>query len=315
MRDTDRHAWPSGTIRVAIGICTFRRPTLTETLHSLAAQTLPQDTSCCVIVADNDETPTARPLVQQAQASNPYPLHYVHAPARNISLARNALLGKAAALDVDYLAFIDDDETAAPEWTQHLLERITASGDDVVLGRVKAVYRPDAARWLQRVRPHDAAPVIQRDGRILNGYAGSVMLRLGSPALQGRRFNPALGITGGEDDDFFRSMVRDGGTISYAPDAVVLEKVPQSRESLRYLMLRRFRSGQTFGMITQPDRRGGFAALQLTQAAAKTTVLLAWAGLNLFSQERRMRALLRAALHAGVCAHLLGKKTLELYKS
>ena len=315
MRDTDCHEGASGTAKIAIGICTFRRPALTETLHSLAAQALPLGTSCCVIVADNDETPTALPLVEQAQTSNPLALHYVHAPARNISLARNAILKKAAALGVDYLAFIDDDETAAPDWIKLLLERITATGDDVVLGRITAIYRPDTAAWLQKVRPHDTAPVIQRDGRILNGYAGNVILRLGRPALQGRRFNTAFGITGGEDDDFFRGMVRDGGTISYAPDAVVFEKVPKPRESLRYLMLRRFRSGQTYGMITEPDRRGRLAAIQLTQAAAKTAVLLTWAGLNVFSPDRRMRALLRASLHAGVCSHLLGKKTLELYKS
>lgn len=315
MRDTDHHELPSGTAKIAIGICTFRRPMLTETLHSLAAQALPPGTSCSVIVADNDDTPTALPLVEQARTAASHPLHYVHAPARNICLARNALLDKAADLGVDYLAFIDDDETATPDWIKNLLEQISASGDDAVLGHVQAVYRPDTAAWLHRVRPHDAAPVIQRDGRILTGYAGNVILRLKSPALQGRRFNPALGVTGGEDDDFFSSMVRDGGTISYAPDAFVFEKVPPARESLRYLMLRKFRSGQTYAMITEPDRRGRLGVIPLTQAAAKTALLLTWAGLNVLSPDRRMRALLRASLHAGVCAHLLGTKTLELYKS
>jgi succinoglycan biosynthesis protein ExoM len=315
MIQTGIHKQPDVTTKVAIGICTFRRPALANTLQSLAAQTLPPNAECCVIVADNDDSPSAKPLVENAQTSAPLALHYVHAPSRNISLARNALLDKARELGADFLAMIDDDEIATPDWARHLLEEISISDADVVLGKVNAVYRPGTAEWLQRVRPHDAAPVIQRDGRILTGYAGNAMLRLGSPFLQGRRFDLSLGITGGEDDDFFRSMVRDGGTISYAPEAVAFEDVPPARESLKYLMLRKFRTGQTYGMITEPDRRGSLGVVQFSQAAAKTTALLAWAGLNALSPERRMSALLRASLHAGVCSHILGRKTLELYKS
>lgn len=315
MLDTDSKKWPSGTTKIAIGVCTFRRAALTDTLDSLAAQVLPQDTDCCVIIADNDETQSALPLVEKAQCANPLPLHYVHAPARNISLARNALLETATLLGADYLAIIDDDAVATPDWTAQLLKAINAAGSDVALGKVNAIYRPDTPAWMQNVRPHDAAPVIQRDGRILTGYTCNAILRLNSPTVQGRRFNPSMGVTGGEDDVFFSGMVREGGTICFAPDAVVYEDVPQARESLRYLLLRRFRAGQTYGLITAPDRGRGLGVAQLTKAAAKTTALLTWAGLNAFSQDRRMNALLRAALHAGVCSHILGRKTLELYKS
>jgi succinoglycan biosynthesis protein ExoM len=315
MLDHVRDDLQSRRIRVAIGMCTFRRPSLAQSLKSLARQKTMNDVECCVIIADNDETPSAQPMVDMAQEGHPMRLHYVHAPACNISIARNALLDKAAALGVDFLAMIDDDEEATPDWINHLLEGMHSSAADVVVGKVTAVYRPDTADWMQKTRPHDAAPVIQRDGQILTGYCGNVMLRLSSPFLQGRRFNPDLGLTGGEDDLYFRSMVRAGGTIGYVPAAVVLEEVPKARESLRYLLLRRFRAGQTHGLITAPDRGGLRGVIHLGKAAAKATVLLAWAGLNLFRPEPRMKALLRASLHVGVCSHLLGKKTLELYKS
>ncbi|MFU8864485.1 MAG: glycosyltransferase family 2 protein [Rhodobacterales bacterium] len=302
-------------IKVAVGMCTFRRSSLMQTLESLAVQTGLEDVECCVIIADNDETKSARHLVEKAQIDHPMQLHYVHAPAFNISVARNALLETAQSLNADFLAMIDDDETATPDWLRQLLDEIESAKVDVVVGKITAIYRPDTAVWLQKARPHDTEPVIQRDGRILNGYCGNVMLRLSSPFLQGHRFNPDLGLTGGEDDLFFRSMVRAGGTIGYAPDAVVLEEVPEARERLQYLLLRKFRAGQTHGLITQPDRGGMRGVVHLTKAASKATVLLAWAGLNVFRPERRMTALLRASLHAGVCSHLLGKKTLELYKS
>lgn len=305
----------SSKIKVAVGMCTFRRPSLMQTLESLAVQTGLENVECCVIIADNDETKSALTLVEKAQIDHPMPLHYVHAPAFNISVARNALLETAQALNADFLAMIDDDETATSDWLRQLLDKIEAAKVDVVVGKITAIYRPDTAIWLQKARPHDMEPVIQRDGRIVNGYCGNVMLRLSSPFLQGHRFNPDLGLTGGEDDLFFRSMVRAGGTIGYAPDAVVLEEVPEARERLQYLLLRKFRAGQTHGLITQPDRGGMRGVVHLTKAASKATVLLAWAGVNVFRPERRMKALLRASLHVGVCSHLLGKKTLELYKS
>lgn len=315
MFDAETNEIRSRKIRVAIGLCTFRRASLVQTLESLALQTGIGDVECCVIIADNDETQSALPLVKKSQIDHPLQLHYIHAPAFNISVARNALLETAQSLNADFLAMIDDDETASPDWVRHMLEEMSSTDSDVVVGKITAIYRSDTAAWLQKARPHDTAPVIQRDGRILNGYSGNVMLRLSSPFLQGHRFNPELGQTGGEDDLFFRTMVRAGGKIGYAPEAVVLEEVPEARESLQYLLLRKFRAGQTHGLITQPDRGGTHGVVHLTKAASKATVLLAWAGLNVFRPERRMKALLRASLHAGVCSHLLGKKTLELYKS
>lgn len=315
MHDNVQQTWPSGAVRVAFGVCTFRRSTLAQTLRSLSRQTLVQETDCCVIVADNDDTPSALPLVEQARNNSAMRLHYVHAPARNISVARNALVEKAWLLGADFLAMIDDDEVARVDWGRQLLDGMNASAADVVIGKVTAVYKADTVSWMRKSQLHDAVPVIQRDGRILNGYTGNVMLRLDSPHLRGRRFDLSLGRTGGEDDAFFHGMVRSGGRIHYVPAAIVHEEVPKERESLRFLLRRSFRAGQTHGMITEPDRIDGGKLVALAKAISKATVLLAWAGLNVFWPARRTRALMRTALHVGVCSHLLGKNTLELYKS
>ena len=100
-------------MRIEVLICTFRRPFLEQTLASVAAQVLPDGASLGVVVADNDTGPTARELVQRIAAGFPFALTYVHAPERNISLARNACLDTATA---EYVAFLDDDETAPPGW-------------------------------------------------------------------------------------------------------------------------------------------------------------------------------------------------------
>ena len=62
---------------------------------------------------------------------------YVHAPARNISIARNAALDAAQA---PLVAFIDDDETATPLWLAALLECHQQTSATIIFGPVQAVY-------------------------------------------------------------------------------------------------------------------------------------------------------------------------------
>ena len=57
--------------------------------------------------------------------------------AANISIARNACLEHSRG---ELLVFIDDDETATPEWLASLVAKMDESGADVVLGPVKAIY-------------------------------------------------------------------------------------------------------------------------------------------------------------------------------
>ncbi len=299
---------------VAIGICTFRRPILDRTLASLAAQRLGPTHRACIIVADNDDAPSARSLVDNARPGHRMPLHYLHAPARNISIARNALLDAAHNLGAVLLAMIDDDEIASPDWARTLIAELEVSGADAVLGTVLASYRPQAPRWLQQARLHDVRPVVLPDGRIVTGYSGNVILNLDRPALRDRRFDISFGRTGGEDDAFFRGLVRDGGRIGHAATAITHEDVPECRESLGFVLRRSFRAGQTHGRIngtTSLAARG----IMFAKAAAKTCVLAGSAALSTFSPPRRARALKRAALHAGVCSQLLGGKVLELYRS
>ncbi len=315
MLDTKYDNTSADTLLVAFGVCTFRRPALSNALKSLLAQTLIQDRKCCIIVADNDDTPSAEALTRQIADEFPtIPVHYVHAPARNISIARNALLKRAAELGADFIAVMDDDEVASQDWARLLLNEITTSGADAVLGPVTAVYRPDAPDWMKNARLHDISPVIQPDGRIITGYTSNVILRLDSAHLRGRWFDHAFGNSGGEDDVYFHGMVRDGGKIGFASSAIVYEDVPQNREQLKDLLRRYFRAGQTHGLISRPDTRFR-RMMAFFNAAAKAAALLAWAGLNIFAPGRRTRSLMRASLHLGVCWQILGGKMFVIYGS
>ncbi|ACG77564.1 glycosyl transferase, group 2 family protein [Phenylobacterium zucineum HLK1] len=295
---------------VDVAVCTYRRPAVAETLASIARQALAPDVRVRVIVADNDEQPEARARVLAAAKALALEVAYVHAPARNISLARNACLEAAEA---PFLAFIDDDETASEGWLAALLAEAEAGGWDAVLGPVRAVYGPQAPPWMAAGDFHSTRPV-QAGGRILKGYAGNVLVRRETVERLGLRFDLALGRQGGEDDDFFYRLTDAGGTIGYAPDALAFEPVPEQRASLKWLLKRSFRTGQTHG--SRLRRRSPGAAGRLVQsglAAAKGGVCLAGAAASAFSPARRGRWLVRGALHAGVVARLAGWRELQLY--
>lgn len=284
---------------VSICVCTFRRPELSETLGSLARLRLSRDIRAEIIVVDNDATPSARGAVEEARRHCDIAVRYVHAPYANISIARNAAMD---ASEARFLAFIDDDETASPGWLAALLQAQQATGADIVLGPVNAIYQEDAPEWMRASDLHSTMPVVSR-GEIRTGYSGNVLIDRASPAVAGLRFDLALGKTGGEDTVFFGAAYRSGASLVFAADAVVTEPVPASRCSMRWLADRKLRSGRTHARLRlEIDNRNRWVELALASAkagycAAASLARLPW-------QRRRNMSALRFLFHAGVVAEL-----------
>lgn len=289
---------------VDVCVCTYQRTTLVDCLRSI----LDQQTSAAlrIVVADNDEQPSARPLVD-GLGSTDIPITYVHAPARNISLARNACLDAASA---DWIAFTDDDQTAEPGWIEALLDEADRGGWDAVLGPVDAAYQEPPPAWVQAGDFHSTRPVWV-GGEILTGYAGNVLIRRALVEELGLRFRLDYGRTGGEDLDFFYRFSDGGGRIGFAPEALAREIVPPARASLRWLLRRNFRAGQSHGarLTGQPGARPVKVALAAAKAGACGLLALAHGPIA----HRRNRLLVRAALHLGVVARLMGRKEITIY--
>ena len=293
-------------LRIDVCVCTYRRRELEATLLSLGAMYVPGNAAVRIIVADNDAAPSARELVYTLAARLPFDVAYVHCPASNISIARNACLESSAG---DLTVFIDDDSTASREWLTELVGVAEATGADAVLGPVRAVYSPDAPDWMRRGDFHSTLPVFV-DGEIRTGYSGNVLLRRASPRVAGRRFNLALGRTGGEDSEYFTHLHRAGGRIAFAPKALVYEPVPENRAQFSWLLKRRFRSGQTHGRLLA-ERSG--AIRSVVQASAKVVYCFLAAAVHAIAPERRNRFALRGVMHLGVVSGLLGVREIRQY--
>ena len=294
------------TAPVDVCICTFHRPAVVDAVLSAAQQTPPP---ARILVIDNAETPEAAGRVARIQTRTSVPLIYIHAPARNISVARNAALAAAAA---DWLAFLDDDEIAQPGWLAALLAQARAGACDAVLGPVDAVYPPETPAWILDLDSHSTRPV-EVGGVIRKGYAGNAMLRRATVARLGLRFDPALGRSGGEDDRFFYELTDAGGVIVYAPGALALEPAPAARLSLTWLMRRSFRAGQSHGARLRRLHGRIGCLVQIAVAAVKVCASAGGAALHVADRPRRNRWLLRLSLHAGAMARLAGQRELQLY--
>jgi len=285
-------------LSVAVCLCCHDRTSVVMTLKSLALQRLPPRWRLRVLVADNGETPRHRDAITAQATGLGLDLTYLHAPANNVSIARNACLDAA---DATWLAFIDDDEVAPPDWLATLLkERAKA---DVVLGSVRAVFgQHDPGAWLAGAGLHDTG--IGRTDRPDKGYTCNALVRRAAVARIGLRFDPDLGRTGGEDTDFFRRLHASGARFIYCPDAWLFEEVPAARQRIGWIVRRRFRLGQIHARL---DRRRGAARLALAASAAAKALWCALAALLRAGQpQAAAAAAARGAFHAGVLATLAG---------
>lgn len=300
---------------LVVGVCTFRRPTLTRTLASVAAQEPPPGWRVEIVVADNDDIPSAGDAVAAFAVGSAHPVAYIHAPSRNISIARNAILAEAKARGAGRLAFIDDDETAREGWLRALADAMDASGADAVMGPVVAVYEPGTPAWMRVVRPHDTMPETDPEGRPIAGHTCNALVELTSPALDAQRFDPSRGLSGGEDTAFFVAVRRAGGRFALAPAAIVEETVPPTRARLRWLATRRYRMGQTHGSLLPAGGRTGARVAQAVVATAKIVWCAGAAIATAPVAATRNRAVLRGALHLGTLSALLGARAVVPYGS
>ncbi|TIX51234.1 glycosyltransferase [Alteraurantiacibacter aquimixticola] len=289
---------------IDVCICTYRRPEIAGTLASIAAQDLPDHLRLRVIVADNDSTAARLEEIAACCRSLNLDHIYVHAPEKNISRARNACLDNASA---DWVAFIDDDETAEEGWLAALAA--ARPGKNCVFGPTRAIYDPETAPdWMIRgdFHSHSMGP---REAAH-NGSTCNVMIDRLFVERHGLRFREELGTVGGEDTMFFHDMLDNGASFAFEPKAMVSEPVAPARANLKWLLRRRYRSGQIHFRALQ---RGTRSRVSIAGSAFIRVAYCALAALFAPNKTGKARNLARGALHAGVLTSAFGASLYEEY--
>jgi succinoglycan biosynthesis protein ExoM len=211
---------------------------LMECLTSIAMQET--DFAVAVIVSDNQSDGGNQSIVESCAETFPFPLQYVHEPRRGISNARNAAFSKAINLGADWIAVIDDDETADPHWLSSLIARAEECGADMVGGpvarRYPANYPINLPRlpWRRAPQSPDAGPASTANALISVRSLSALGVEL--------RFDPSL--ESGEDREFFGRAYAAGALGAWSNNAVVTETAVVSRYGIKGCIRRGYNSGK-----------------------------------------------------------------------
>lgn len=255
---------------VSIIIPTFRRAEgLDRAMASVAAQESLQGVGITLIVCDNSPEASARAQVEAFALSAPFPVVFIHEPRTGVANARNAAV---AASTAEFIAFLDDDEEAPPNWLSRLLAAQQQFAADVVFGPVTArlpegvqSYRPYFQSFFSRFGPEQS--------EVLSHYygCGNSLIRAG--ALDEAPFAATQNEMGGEDDLLFTAMKAQGRVMAWAADAPVWEDVPPHRATLNYTLKRGFAYGQGPSHSTGTNGKWLACAAWMMQGAAQAVVL------------------------------------------
>lgn len=230
-------------VTVSIIIPTQRRPApLRLAARSVFRQAGVDLKGMELVVVDNDQTPSAKSVVEALAAETALPVVYVHEPVAGVANARNAAM---AAAKGDLIAFLDDDEEAPEGWLAALLTARERFDADVVFGPVRARapeavtdHRAYLEAFFSRPGPAEAGVIDHYYG------CGDSLVRRAALPDPKRPFSPLRNHIGGEDDLLFGQMRAQGARFAWAPEAFVWEDPAPERLNLRYTIRRAFAYGQ-----------------------------------------------------------------------
>jgi succinoglycan biosynthesis protein ExoM len=228
---------------ILIGLCTYKRPKmLADCLAGITALSLPIGVQVHLVVVDNDITPGLVTETEKNMDGLLAPIHeagifaiYIQEQLRGISYARNAVLNYSHKIKADYIAFIDDDEIPDQNWLVELYQMIDIHQCAGVQG---IIYR--------RYPNGDLTITGRRRGELPNGHhlspddavtTGNIIFSTKLIRDWGLKFHSQLGLSGGEDVDFFEQAQRKGGIFLLNKKAIVIETVPLERTTFGWRLL------------------------------------------------------------------------------
>ena len=247
------------TISIAVCVATYNRPFgLRRLLESLRTQTFVHHKTPDweVIVVDNDASAPNEEFIRGLNKEFPVPITYAVQPKRGIASVRN--LAVALAKNVDFVAFIDDDEAADPRWLDELLTGITTHLADVVTGPVIAAFETPPKKWIVKGRffERERYPT----GNVMDfARTGNVLIDKKYFAGFEDPFSEDLNLVGGEDTLLFTRVQQKGAKIVWVDEAITHEYNSPQRANLNWLLKRSLRLGNT---IVQVERMAGQSVLK-----------------------------------------------------
>ncbi|HRP11451.1 MAG TPA: glycosyltransferase family 2 protein [Terricaulis sp.] len=280
-------------MRASVLIPTFRRP---ESFLRAARSVFAQEGADFELIAiDNSPEGSALEAFQTLEAEAPIPFRHAHAGEPGVAHARNAALKLARGR---YVAWLDDDEEAAPGWLAALIRVREETGAQSVFGPVAAKTPPATphADFFEALYARAGAPY---SGPISGAFGIGNSLQPRAMYDEAAPFDAAANETGGEDDRLFSSWAEAGARFAWAHDALVTEHLEPARLTLAYGLKRAFAYGQGPCETAWAQRDYASLARHMGVGAAQAAAYGAGAVLSLPAPRRALKLAGRAARGAG----------------
>lgn len=296
--ETDNH--------ITVCICTYKRPQLlSRLLNKLQDQVTDNLFSYSAVIVDNDNSQSAKTVVVDWQNKSAIKIDYFNESRQNIALARNKAVANATG---NFITFIDDDEFPENTWLINLFKIQQEYKVAGVLGPVKPYFEVMPPQWVvkSRICERSSFPTGTILKRPTDTRTGNVLFDKATFADLKEPFNPAFGLSGGEDVDFFTRMMKNGLTFIWCDEARVYESVPLHRLRKKHFLKRALLRG---GVVSDKSSLlSTDTAKSLVAIAAYTVALpfLAIAGQHLF-----MKYLIKDCDHIGKILGLMGYKIVD----
>jgi succinoglycan biosynthesis protein ExoM len=223
---------------IAIAICTYNRNEPLATLLQaiiVSAEFVAGKAKIGVVIVDDSVDGKARQVVERFEGQFELGLTYRFSGRQNISLARNLAIETASAM-ADWTAMIDDDCEPVPEWLEALLETQRRTKANAVTGPMVRRVPAGSPKWLVeqpflKLGLEDIPDCsLVSSGSTFNSMISSQWIK-DNPAI---RFQPSLGVVGGEDMVFYRAAHTCGLRIYYSQRASVYENEPPTRATFAF---------------------------------------------------------------------------------
>jgi glycosyltransferase involved in cell wall biosynthesis len=239
----------NSSVCLSIVICTYNRADLLPCcLESLAGQTLSTDLYEVVIVDNNSTDDTQLVATEFAgQFSN---FMVVSEVRQGLSHARNRGWCESSGR---YVAFIDDDAKAEPEWCERILHAFeTVQPQPVAVGgEIYPWYECPPPEWFIdefEIRSWGVTARFLSGQGASGGFSGSNMALQRKVLEESGGFSTKYGMVGGslglgEERDLFLRIYRGNPLFWYDPTIKVHHWTPRRNMSILYRMRRQYVAG------------------------------------------------------------------------
>jgi glycosyltransferase involved in cell wall biosynthesis len=235
----------------SVALCTHNHADrLVRTLEDLPKIRVPKAAWELLIIdnASSDGTPDL--LARHAWPAG-WTVRVVREEKLGLSNARNRAIQEARG---EYVVFMDDDETADPDWLCAFERLIEAQDPDAFGGRIEVLFEDQRPAWLTdellgflgQLNRADTIVPLTDNGTFFHGgnfgFRKTVCEAVGGfDSMLGRK---GADNTGGEEVDFYRRLIDSGFKVWWTPEAVIYHRIQAAKLDRRYFHDLHYRQGK-----------------------------------------------------------------------